>query len=451
MAKKPAARKPAAAPGVVSRLLTPVQDLIRTESASGVVLIAAALFAFAWANSPWSGSYFAILEVPLRLGAGAWQLEKPLLLWVNDLLMAVFFFLIGLEIKREVLVGELAGWRRAALPIAGALGGMVVPALIYVAFNFGTPEVRGWGVPMATDIAFALGILALLGDRVSLPLKVFLLALAIVDDLGAVLVIALFYTDTVNLGSLLLSFLVWGAAIAYGAYGGAKPLGFALIGALMWYFMLKSGVHATIAGVLMALAVPLRHKLAPQELQQELRRLSGQGGSFEQVEAVIEHLEGVLARAHSPLHDIEHALAPYVAFVIMPVFAFCNAGVAPSGEAGLAGPITLGAALGLLIGKPLGVAGCAWLAVKAGLTRLPEGASWRGIIGVGLLSGIGFTMSLFIASLAFGPTVQLDQAKIGVLAASVVAALVGLVFLARALPRPSRSAAGAKARAAEAT
>jgi NhaA family Na+:H+ antiporter len=453
MAKKAAARKPIAARStVVRRLLTPVQELIQTESASGVVLIAAALLAFAWANSPWSASYFGLLEIPLGLGAGAWQLEKPLILWVNDLLMAIFFFLIGLEIKREVLVGELAGWRRASLPIAAALGGMVVPALIYVAFNAGTPELRGWGVPMATDIAFALGILALLGDRVSLALQVFLLALAIDDDLGAVLVIALFYTESVDFGMLGLSFAAWGAALVYGRYGGARPLAFALIGAVMWYFMLKSGVHATIAGVLMALAVPMRHQLPPQELQQELRRLTAQGGGFEQVEVVIEHVEDVLARAHSPLHDIEHALAPYVSFLIMPVFAFCNAGVAlGGGTAGLVGPVTLGAAFGLLLGKPIGVAGCAWLAVKGGLTRLPEGASWPGIVGVGLLSGIGFTMSLFIASLAFGPTVQLDQAKIGVLAASVVAAIAGLLFLSRALPRASRPAAAAKVSEAEAT
>ena len=305
-----------------------MQELIRTESASGVILIAAALLAFAWANSPLAPRYFAILEVEVGVGAGGWGLEKPLLLWVNDLLMAVFFFLVGLEIKREILVGELAGWRRASLPIAGALGGMLVPALIYLAFNFGAPTARGWGVPMATDIAFALGVLALLGDRVSLALKVFLLALAIVDDLGAVLVIAAFYTESVNVGALLLSFLVWGGAFAYGRAGGAKPLAFALIGLVMWYFMLKSGVHATIAGVLMALAVPLRHRLSPQELQQELRPLMAPGGGFEQVEAVMQHLEDVLAKAHSPLHQMEHSLAPYVAFLIMPLFAFFNAGVA---------------------------------------------------------------------------------------------------------------------------
>jgi NhaA family Na+:H+ antiporter len=443
MARK-AAHKPPATRSVIGRLLSPVQELIRTESASGVLLIAAALLAFAWANSPFAASYLALLDARLGVGVGSWQLEKPLILWVNDLLMAIFFFLIGLEIKREVMIGELAGWRRAALPVAGAAGGMLVPALIYVACNLGQPSLRGWGVPMATDIAFALGVLALLGDRVSLPLKVFLLALAIVDDLGAVLVIALFYTEQLSVGALALAFLVFGAALVYGRYGGAKPLGFALLGLVLWYCMLKSGVHATIAGVLLALAVPLRHGLSTEQLHQELRPLTGQGGTFEQVEVVIEHLEAVLARAASPLHSMEHALAPYVAFLIMPVFAFCNAGVALGSEpAGLVGLVSVGAALGLLIGKPIGVAGCAWLAVRTGLTRLPDGVSWPGVVGVGLLAGIGFTMSLFIANLAFGLGPELNQAKIGVLAASVVAALAGLGFLSRALPRGGRAAARA--------
>jgi NhaA family Na+:H+ antiporter len=435
MAKKPV-RKPQASQSPVGRLLSPVQDFIRIESTSGVVLIAAALVAFAWANSPWAAQYFAILDLRFGVGFGAWGLEKPLILWVNDLLMAVFFFLVGLEIKRECMVGELAGWNKASLPVAGALGGMVVPALIYVAFNQGLPTLSGWGVPMATDIAFALGILALLGDRVSLSLKVFLLALAIVDDLGAVLVIALFYTDDLNTGALALSFVAWGVAIAYGRFGGAKALGFALIGLVMWYFMLKSGVHATIAGVLMALAVPLRHSLSPEQLQHELRPLREQGGSFEQVEVVIEHLEGVLDRAHSPLHSMEHGLGPYAAFVIMPIFAFFNAGLALGGsEGGLVSVVSMGVFFGLLLGKPIGVAGFAALAVKTGLARLPAGANWQGMIGVGLLAGIGFTMSLFIASLAFKDAAALGQAKIGVLSASVVAALLGLLFLHRALPR----------------
>ena len=443
MAKKAAAQRPSPR-AVVAKLLTPAQEFIRTESASGILLIAAAALAFAWANSPWAARYFAVLDIPLGVGFGGWSLEKPLLLWVNDLLMAGFFFVIGLEIKREILVGELAGWQRASLPAAGALGGMIVPALIYVAFNPGEPAIRGWGVPMATDIAFALGVLALLGQRVPLNLKVFLLALAIVDDLGAVLVIALFYTADVNGTSLLISLLVWGGALAYGRADGEKPLVFALLGLVMWYFMLKSGVHATIAGVLMAMAVPLRHKLSPQVLQNELRALTGHGGNFEQVEMVIGRLEGVLAKAHSPLHSMEHALAPYVAFFVMPVFAFFNAGVAVGGgEGGLISAVSLGAFVGLLVGKPIGVAGFVSIAVMSGLTRLPAGASWSAMVGVGLLAGIGFTMSLFIANLAFAEQALLDQAKIGVLAASVVASLAGLAFLSRALPRGQPATAAA--------
>jgi NhaA family Na+:H+ antiporter len=434
MAKKAAARRPSPR-AVVAKVLTPVQEFIQTESASGVILIAAAVLAFAWANSPWAASYFAVLDVPFAVSFGAWSLDKPLLLWVNDLLMALFFFVIGLEIKREVVVGELAGWQRASLPAAGALGGMVVPALIYVAFNPGGPTFHGWGVPMATDIAFALGVLSLLGERVPLGLKVFLLALAIVDDLGAVLVIALFYTYELNGASLIISLLVWGAALAYGRLRGEQPLVFAVLGLVMWYFMLKSGVHATIAGVLMAMAVPLRHKMSPQALQNELRSLAGQGGSFEQVESMIGRLEEVLDRAHSPLHSMEHALAPYVAFVVMPVFAFFNAGVAVGGmEGGLISAVSLGAFVGLLLGKPLGITGFVFIAVISGLTRLPAGASWGAMAGIGLLAGIGFTMSLFIASLAFESPALLNQAKVGVLAASLVASLAGLAFLGRTLP-----------------
>jgi NhaA family Na+:H+ antiporter len=445
MAKRAAARSQPPRKSVVGKLLMPVQEFIQTESSSGTILIAAAVLAFAWANSPWAESYFAVLDVRVGVAFATWSLEKPLLLWVNDLLMAVFFFLIGLEIKREVMVGELAGWQRASLPAAGALGGMVVPALIYVAFTAGEPTMRGWGVPMATDIAFALGVLALLGDRVPLSLKVFLLALAIVDDLGAVLVIALFYTETVNGGSLLISLVVWGIALAYGRASGNNPLGFALVGLVMWYFMLKSGIHATIAGVLMALAVPLRHDLSVQDLQQELRSLGSRGGGFEQVEMVIGHLEAVLAKAHSPLHRMEHALVPYVAFVIMPVFAFFNAGVPIVGStAGAISMVSLGVLAGLLLGKPIGVAGFAFIAIKSGLARLPAGATWSGMIGVGLLAGIGFTMSLFIAALAFKDPASLIQAKIGVLTASVIAAVAGLALLSRALARrPAVAAAPA--------
>lgn len=427
--------KPSLAPKPIERLLSPVERLLKTESSSGILLILTAALAFAWANSPWVGLYDAMRHAPTGIELGGFVLRKPLELWVNDLLMAIFFFLVGLEIKRELLVGELAGWKRASLPVAGALGGMVAPALIYLAFNAGTPYAAGWGVPMATDIAFAVGVLALLGPRVPLALKVFLLALAIVDDLGAVLVIAVFYTDDVDLALLGLSLAVWVVALTYGRLGGGGAAVFAILGAVMWYAMLKSGVHATIAGVLLALAVPLVRRIEPETLKQELRQRIG--GSFEEVEVRLDHLEQVIERAQSPLHNFEHALAPWVAFGIMPVFALFNAGVtltAPEGV-GLLSSATTGAFLGLLLGKPLGIVVFVWLAERIGLTERPASATWPALGGIGLLAGIGFTMALFIAYLAFGPTPALSQAKIGVLAASVVAAMCGLAVLHLTLPR----------------
>jgi NhaA family Na+:H+ antiporter len=437
---------------VVGGLVSPVQRFIRIESSSGIVLIAAALVAFIWANSPLAASYAAMQHLEVGLTFGGWGLEMDLHHWVNDLLMAIFFFLIGLEIKREVLVGELRSWDKASLPAAAALGGMIVPALIYAGLNWGQDSVRGWGVPMATDIAFALGVLALLGDRVPLSLKVFLLALAIVDDLGAILVIALFYTSELDLTALLISLVIGWLALLYGRAEGSRPLPFLLIGALVWYFMLKSGVHATIAGVLMAFAIPLRHRMTVEEIKEELRWSPGR--AFEEVETRIGHLERVLERARSPLHTMEHALQPYVAFVIMPIFALFNAGVTIGGDGAQAGAIvgsiSAGAFLGLLLGKPIGVLLFVWLALKTGQSRRPDDAGWPAIIGIGLLAGIGFTMSLFIADLAFGSGAELDQAKLGVLAASVVAALCGLGLLHYALPGSAevmrrRSAAGESA------
>ncbi|HEX6144371.1 MAG TPA: Na+/H+ antiporter NhaA [Geminicoccaceae bacterium] len=420
---------------VVHALKMPVQTFIQIEAASGIVLIAAALIAFVWANSPLVDSYHAMQHVTVGVGFGSWGLEMDLHHWVNDLLMALFFFLVGLEIKREILVGELRTWDKASLPAAAALGGMVIPALIYVGFNLGQESIRGWGVPMATDIAFALGVLALLGDRVPLSLKVFLLALAIVDDLGAVLVIAIFYTENLDLTALIISLVVGWIALLYGRAEGPRPLVYLLVGLVVWYFMLKSGVHATIAGVLMAFAIPLRHRMSVDEIKEELRWSSGR--DFEQIETRIGHLEDVLHRAHSPLHSMEHTLQPWVAFVVMPVFALFNAGVTIGGDAGgaMIGAISTGAFLGLLLGKPIGVVAFVWLSVKTGFSRWPEGWSWAAMLGIGLLAGIGFTMSLFIANLAFGSGAELDQAKIGVLAASVVAAVVGLGTLRWALPK----------------
>ncbi|MGI8911592.1 MAG: Na+/H+ antiporter NhaA [Rubrobacteraceae bacterium] len=418
----------------IKRLLSPFEQFVRSESAGGVTLIFASILAFAWANSPWAPGYFALREITFGVGFGDWSLEKPLLLWVNDGLMAFFFFLVGLEIKREVLVGELSEPRDAALAVTAALGGMVVPASIYAAINWGGEGVSGWGVPMATDIAFALGMMALLGDRVPLSLKVFLTALAIVDDLGAVLVIALFYTDEIEVLNLLITAGALALAFLYGRLGGRNLKVLAFFGIVVWFFVLQSGVHATVAGILLALATPIRRKIAPQDLRQELRA-GLERGEFEEVEMKVANLERVLGDAQSPLHRLEHLMHPWVAFLVLPIFALFNAGVALGGGASVTGPVAVGVFLGLLLGKPLGVLAFSWLAIKTGMASLPEGVGWRAMTGAGLLAGIGFTMSLFVGGLAFEGGEMLESAKLGILSASVVAALLGLALLARASPR----------------
>ena len=372
----------------------------RAESAGGIVLLACAVFALIWANSPAAASYFALWQTPLKVGPGAFSIDKPLLLWINDGLMAVFFFLIGLEIKRELLGGELASPKRAALALAAAIGGMLVPAALYVSVTAGTDAVSGWGIPMATDIAFALGVLALLGSRVPLALKVFLTALAIVDDLGAVLVIALFYTAEVSGPALALAAAGLGALALYGRSGGDRWWVYVLVGLVVWVAVLKSGVHATVAGVLVALTVPAT------------ARDGGKG----------------------LLHTLEHALHKPVAFGVMPVFALANAGVAVGAGLGamLVSPVAVGIGLGLVLGKPVGVLLLAWGAVRVGLARLPEGVTWTQVAGVALLCGIGFTMAIFIAGLAFPvDPALLDAAKVGILGGSLVAGVLGGLLLAR--------------------
>jgi len=417
----------------IKRLLSPFEQFVRSESAGGVTLIFASILAFAWANSPWAPGYFALREITFGVGLGDWSLEKPLLLWVNDGLMAFFFFLVGLEIKREVLVGELSEPRDAALAVTAALGGMVVPASIYAAINWGGEGISGWGVPMATDIAFALGMMALLGDRVPTSLKVFLTALAIVDDLGAVLVIALFYTGEIEVLNLLVTAGALALAFLYGRLGGRNLKVLAFFGIVVWFFVLQSGVHATVAGILLALATPIKRKIAPQDLRQELRA-GLERGRFEEVEVKVANLERVLGDAQSPLHRLERLMHPWIAFLVLPIFALFNAGVALGGGTGVTGPVTVGVFLGLLLGKPLGVLAFSWLAIKTGMASLAQGVGWRAMTGAGLLAGIGFTMSLFVGGLAFDGGEMLESAKLGILSASVVAAVLGLVLLARASP-----------------
>ena len=421
-------------------LLRPFQSFFKTEAAGGILLLAAAAVALVWANSPLAGAYTDLWGTYVTVGAGSFEISKPLLLWVNDGLMAIFFFVVGLEIKREVLAGELAEPRKAALAITAALGGMVVPALLYTVVNLGSDKVTGWGIPMATDIAFALGVLALLGSRAPLALKVFLTAVAIVDDLGAVVVIALFYTAELNLAALVGSLVLVGVLVVVNRLGIQRPAVYGLIGLAVWVLMLKSGVHATIAGVLVALTIPATRKIDEVEFAERADGLLAQfaagltvGGSTptpDQMHAV-HSLEKACEQIETPLQRLEHGLHGLVAFFIMPVFALANAGVAlGAGAAALVtDTVALGVMLGLVVGKPLGVMTLAYLSVKTGLAALPSGVTWRHVMGVSFLTGIGFTMSIFIANLAFGAGPLLDSAKVGILAASVVSGVLGAAVL----------------------
>lgn len=433
-----------AAPPLIERILKPFAQFAHTASSGGIVLLVCTAIALVWANSPWAASYHHLWELEVALDAGPFAIRSTLHHLINDGLMVVFFFLVGLEIKREVRIGELASFQRAALPAAAALGGMVVPAVLYAVLNFGGPGSAGWGIPMATDIAFALGVLALLGNRVPAGLKVFLAALAIVDDIGAVLVIAVFYTERVDWGALGLAAVLLLLAAGANAVGVRQPWAYSLIGVGLWGAVLASGVHATIAGVLLAMTIPSRTRIDEDEFVRRARRSLGAFESAcgpetnvltnqEQQEALLE-LETLSEQAQAPLQRTERKLHGIVAFGIMPLFALANAGVPLTGGAGEAGvfssPVTLGVLLGLVLGKPLGIMLFCWTAVRSGLAALPRGVTWRLIHGVSWLAGIGFTMSLFVAGLAFteGPAL-LTQAKLGVLLASLAAGLVGASLL----------------------
>jgi Na+:H+ antiporter, NhaA family len=429
---------------LIERVLAPFAQFAHTASAGGVVLLACTAAALAWANSPWAASYHHFWETPIALDLGPLALRSTLHHLINDGLMAVFFFLVGLEIKREVLVGELASLRQAALPAAAALGGMVVPAALYAAVNAGGPGTAGWGIPMATDIAFALGVLALLGDRVPAGLKVFLAALAIVDDIGAVLVIALFYTGGVDWGALALAGGLLLLAVAANAAGIRRPWAYAVLGVALWGAVAASGVHATVAGVLLAMAIPSRTRINEDQFLRRARRSietfeSGCGPGTTvltnqvQQEALL-RLETLCEQAQAPLLTTERKLHGLVAFGIMPLFALANAGVrlAVGETASLAHPVTLGILLGLVAGKPLGIMFFSWAAVRLGIAALPQRVTWRLVHGVAWLGGIGFTMSIFIAGLAFADApALLATAKIGILAATLVAGVSGWVLLRR--------------------
>ena len=436
-----------AGPTLAERALRPFQEFAHGASAGGIVLIACTAAALIWSNSPWGASYAHLWEQYLTIGISSYRLSLSLHHWINDGLMAVFFFVVGLEIKREFLVGELARVRQAAFPMAGAVGGMVGPALIYAGLNVGGPGASGWGIPMATDIAFALGVLALLGPTVPLALKVFLAALAIVDDIGAVLVIALFYT-----ADLAWPPLGWAAAVllvlAFANRAGVRhPAPYVLLGLVLWLAVLQSGVHATVAGVLLAMTIPARTRINPGEFARRARgaltdfeRGSSEGGTpltNAVQQSALDEIEDLCEGAQAPLLRLESRLHGLVAFGILPLFALANAGVRLDGQvaAVVADPISLGVMLGLVLGKPLGITLVAWAAVRLGLADRPRGVSWSAVHGVSWLAGIGFTMSLFISGLAFTAESSLLAAKVGILGGSLVAGLIGAVLVRTALRR----------------
>jgi Na+:H+ antiporter, NhaA family len=391
MSKESPERRPAAR--------TIIEEFFRLEAAGGVLLVVASIVALAWANTPWRALYTDLLSVPVGVRVGALSLDKPLLLWINDALMAIFFLLVGLEIKREVLQGELSSIRQAALPCVAAVGGMLGPALVYSAINWGDPvTMHGWAIPAATDIAFSLGVLALLGARAPSSLKIFLLALAIIDDLGAIVVIALFYTEDLSVLSLGLAAAGLVALLVLNLAGVKRIAPYALVGIFLWVCVLKSGVHATLAGVALGFAIPLR------------------GGKVD---------------GDSPLRHLEHALHPWVTYGILPVFAFANAGVSLTGLSlsAVLDPVTVGIALGLFLGKQIGVMGSTWIAVRLGIGSAPAGTSWLQFYGMALLTGIGFTMSLFIGTLAFKAPELTDAVRIGVLSGSLACAVAGYLVL----------------------
>ena len=387
-----------------------ITEFLARETTAGFLLFAAALAALIATNSALAPAYSGLVQTPVELRIGALEIAKPLVLWINDGLMAIFFFLVGLEVKREVIEGELSSIDKAALPLLAAFGGIGVPALVFVAVNWSAAaNLRGWAIPAATDIAFALGVLALLGSRAPAALKILLLAVAIIDDIGAIAIIALFYTADVSLLALGLAALAGVVLVALNRLGVVRIAPYVLIGTVLWVCVLKSGVHATLAGVATALTVPLTAK------------------------------DGT-----SPLQHLEHVLHPWVAFAVLPIFAFANAGVSFAGfePADLLAPLPLGIALGLFLGKQAGVLGFMAAAIKVGLAHRPAGVSWRQLYGLACLTGIGFTMSLFIGTLAFAGPAQIEAVKIGVITGSVLSGLIGFLLLRTADPSGDPEPAG---------
>ncbi len=420
-------------------VLTPFQKFVKIESLSGVLLFGATLIAMVWANSPYSESYTALWNYNIGIGTENFELNKPLILWVNDGLMAVFFFLIGLEIKRELLIGELNTFRKAAFPLIAAIGGIVFPLAMFLVLNQSPETVDGWGVPMATDIAFTLAILKLLGDRVPLSLKIFLTAFAIVDDLGAVVVIALFYSSGIDWLLVLYAALALAALLFLSYRDFYLKYVSIVIAIVVWFLFLKSGIHPTIAGVLMAFTIPIRQKMNMKDFTESLINIAQ---SFEKTERdhlpilskqqyeYMDELEDLTEKFNSPLQRLEHGLHGWVAYFIMPIFALANAGVVFSADMVLDVPLMVNLALALFIGKGVGIMLMSFIGIKLKLATLPDGIDFRQIFGVSILAGVGFTMSIFVANLAFANNLMfIDSSKVGVILGSVVSGVIGYLIL----------------------
>ncbi|MBU3015986.1 Na+/H+ antiporter NhaA [Poseidonibacter lekithochrous] len=424
------------------RIATPFEHFIHAQTTTGLMLVFMTLLALILANSPFAENYLHFFHVNIDFNVGSWALSHSLHHWINDGLMAVFFFIIGLEIKREITAGELSSLKVAILPIIAAVGGMVFPALIYLYFNANEAGANGWGIPMATDIAFAITALVLLGKRVPTTLVTFLVALAIVDDLGAVLVIALFYTETINMIPLGLAGIMFLVMIALNRFGIHSILPYFIVGLFMWFFMLESGVHATIAGVLAALTIPSKPKRAPASFSEDTINLVKEYESYpaqdnymmhEKQKALLLNIKDKIDAVGTPAARLEHSLHLPVALIIIPLFALANAGIAIDFSSignTILEPVSLGIITGLVFGKVIGIFGLSWLVIKLKIAQLPKGSTMNQIFGVSFLGGIGFTMSIFVADLAFISSPELIlQAKVGILSASLFAGLFGFFWL----------------------
>ncbi len=447
---------------VAERVFAPIERFLHVQAASGILLLAAAAAALFWANSPWASSYQALWHTPIGLAVGGWSVSEPLHFWINDGLMVIFFFVVGLEIRRELHEGELSDARRAALPVAAALGGMVMPALIFIGLNAAGATRRGWGVPTATDIAFAVGVLALLGKRVPPALRVMLLALAIIDDLGAIVVIALFYSSGVTLSGLAIAAAGSLGVVLMQRLGVRRAVAYAVPGVVVWIGFLRAGIHPTIAGVILGLLTPVRSWFGEQGfLAAAHAAIDEFRGHAERRGHGAHDLVGPLHRLHQarrealpPVVRVEAALHPWVAYGIMPLFAFANAGVTVGGlDLGdpSARAVVLGVVLGLVLGKPAGIMLASFLSVRLGVCVLPRGVDWKGVLLVGSVAGIGFTMAIFIAGLAFPGAPALDAAKLGVLLASGTAAVLGTILGRAVLPAAPAGGAAMTVTEAEAS